>query len=189
MLEVPRDRRQVGDEQRDVVVGRELRDVSAVTTTNWSSTDLSKISPSVAVSRSRSSTWSASKPACRRPSATFGERLASTKLQAADYWSGSMQEDLAILDSRTGMTWTSDMLLALGASYCNDWPTEYTADGEAYLGGAGWPQRVVRRDRASARNLGETSTIGHRHRHLESLPVHLRVDRARHLCCIPCAPV
>jgi hypothetical protein len=59
------------------------------------------------------------------------------KLRAADYGSGSMQEDLAILDSRTGMTWTSDMLLALGASYCNDWPTEYTADGEAYLGGAG----------------------------------------------------
>jgi hypothetical protein len=59
------------------------------------------------------------------------------KAIAESVGSQAMESDLTMLTSLSGATWTADMLLALGASYCNDWPLEFTSDGEGFLGGNG----------------------------------------------------
>lgn len=41
----------------------------------------------------------------------------------------NLDSDKTKLAALTGIGWSTDMLVALGASYCNDWPTEPDTDG------------------------------------------------------------
>lgn len=41
---------------------------------------------------------------------------------------GGVTADLAELEDITGRPWTQEMLVALGASWCNDWPRSATGE-------------------------------------------------------------
>ena len=54
-----------------------------------------------------------------------------------DHTAAEAAKDLGQLQSETGVSWTMEMLLALGASYCNDWPTVPDPNGGGPLSSAG----------------------------------------------------